>query len=384
MSEPDEEFYDDRLLPLPDREYRPSNVAELREIVEASGAIEPDHALVALGGGEHLRTSAIGERRFDIVRTGGCDRIRELDRESNTVRVEAGASWGELRERLAGEGRTLDGYGLIPREATIGGLLGRWQPLERQLHRGDIREGCIGIRTASPSGADYSYLPAPRKASGPDHRFLYIGGEGALGVILEATMVVHPDHPGVLLEWEAPGIGDATEVFLQLAHLDLRVGWSRWSRSDGRYEAALYGPETLLDDELRRLRTETRRDLEMTRGEAVDERRRELETDHPSARSTAGAERMWRAVWTLSRLPSAIEAIDEAVDEVVVEDWGPQHATVYLTADEPNPGWRKRHEPFETALSDRGIVDDGEAIWPAWVQRLKSELDPEGLLAVGP
>ncbi|MFB6374265.1 MAG: FAD-binding oxidoreductase [Bradymonadaceae bacterium] len=384
MTEPDEAFYDERLLPLPDREYRPDNVAQLREIVEDSGAIEPDHALVALGGGEHLRSSAIGERRFDVVRVDGCERIRELDRESNTVRVEAGASWQSLRDRLADEGRSVHAYGLQPAEATVGGLLGRWQPAERQLHRGDIREGCIALRTASPAGADYNYLAAPRKASGPDHRFLYIGGEAALGVILEATLVVQPDHPGVLMQWEAPEIGDAVELFRQLAHLDIRVGWSRWTRSEARYEAVFHAPAGLMEEKLRRLRTKTGREMEVERGAAVEERCRALETDHPAARSTEGAETIWRGVWTLSRLPDAIEALSSQLEDVVVEEWGPQHATVYLKAGEANPAWRKRREPFQAALADRAIVDGGEAIWPAWVQRLKAELDPEGRLAVGP
>lgn len=384
MTEPDETFYDDRLLPLPDHEYHPETVGELREIVEGAGTVEPDHALLALGGGEHLRSSAIGERRFDVVRVGGCDRIRELDRESNTVRVEAGASWRQLRDALADEGRSLDVYGLLPAEATVGGLLGRWRPVERQIHRGDLREGCIALRTASPAGADYSYLAAPRKASGPDHRFLYVGGEGAMGVILEATLVVFPDHPGVLLRWEAPEIGDAIETFRELAHLDVRVGWSRWRRGEARYEAALYGPSTVLEDKLRRLRTATRREMETERGEGVDERRRALEAAHPAARSTDGAEKVWSAVWPLSRLPAAMEALEGDLADVIVEDWGPQHATVYLEAAESNPAWRGRRDPFETALCDRGIVDDGEAIWPAWVQRLKAELDPDGRLAVGP
>jgi len=384
MTDPDEAFYDERLLPLPDREYRPDSIVQLREIVEGSGAIEPDHAVVALGGGEHLRSSTIGERRFDVVRVGQCDRIRELDRESNTVRVEAGANWQQLRRRLAEEGRSLQAYGLAPAEATIGGLLGRWQPVERQLHRGDLREGCIGLRTASPAGADYDYLAAPRKASGPDHRFLYVGGEGALGVILEATLVVQPDHPGALMDWVAPRIGDAVELFRQLAHLDIRVGWSRWTRSQGRYEAALYGPESLLEGKLRRLRTETRREMSVVRGEAADERRRELEETHPAARSTDGAESVRSGIWTLSRLSDAVEALGDELADVVVEHWGPQQATVHFRAAEANPDWRSRREPFETALAERAVVDGGEAVWPAWVQRLKSELDPEGRLAVGP
>lgn len=376
MSDLDIEFYDERLLPLPDHEYRPESAAELREVVEGEGGVDPEHSLVVLGGGEHLRSSAIGERRFDVVRTEACNRVRAVDRESNTIRVEAGVTWGELREAAAAEQRALHRYRLHPEGATIGGLLGRWQPLERQLHRGDLRAGCIATRTASPGGAGYDYLPAPRKASGPDHRFLYIGGEGGLGVVLEATLVLAPQQPGALLEWEAPEVADAVEWFRVLDRFDVRPSWCRWAASEQVFEAALYGPADLLDAWLERLGSEAG-SPEVTRGEAVDERRLELEREHPGARSTSGANERERVVWPLSELSDAVDALVDEVDEVTILDWGPHRAAAYIEPDEDV-------DTSVAALARQSVVDEGESVWPAWVQRLKARLDPEGRLAVGP
>ncbi len=377
MSEPDTSFYDERLLPMPDREYRPEDAAQLRELVEGAGERRPEHALVVVGGGEHLRASAVGERRFEVVRTRGCDRIRAFDAESDTIRAEAGVTWGELREAVEAEERSLARYRLEPEGATIGGLLARWQPLERQWRGGDLRAGCIGLRTASPGGAGYSYLPAPRKASGPDHRYLHVGGEGALGVVLEARLTVAPRQPGVLLEWEAPRVGRAVEAFRMLDRLDVRPAWCRWSSSEQSFEAAVRGPAELLEAWVERIGRESVEPSSISRGERVEARRRELEAAHPAARSSAGAADRHRVVWPLSQIGEAVEAVSEACDEIVVLAWGRQRAAAYLEGG-------SQIETSVAALARRRIVDDGEAVWPTWVQRLKAELDPEGRLAVGP
>lgn len=378
----DSRFYEGRHLGEPVVEHRPGSPEELRELVE--GSEEAERAMVILGGGEHLRASALGERSFDVVRTDRCNRLRGLDLDSNTARVEAGLTWSGLQEKLAKKDRSVQRYGLYPANATIGGLLARWQPLEKQLNRGDVRDGCIALRTASPAGADYSYLAAPRKASGPDSRFLYVGGEGALGVILEATLVVQPRFPGRLLAFEAASIGAAVAAFRRLARLDMRATWCRWCRSEEVFEAAMRAPDALLDGYMRRLRSETKEGFETSDGAAVDERREAIESTHVGGRSSQAANRTWEVVWRLSDLAEAVDGLGDRVDDVVVHDWGLHWARAYVIADEEDAEFGASEAPFPEALMVRKVVDEGEGVWPAWTQRLKAELDPMGSLAVGP
>jgi hypothetical protein len=374
-------FYFERGLPEPEREYRPGDLEGLRKLVEGR---EPDRPAVILGGGEHLRSRVVEERPFDVIRTSGCEGIRALDLESNVVRVRAGTTWGNLRRALRERGRTLSLYGLYPADATVGGLLARHQPLEKQLFTGDIREGCIALTATAPESGDYEYLPAPRKASGPDHRFLHIGGEGFGGVILEATLVVWPERAAWLFEHPAERFGEARELYREIIDQDIRLSWCRWSSESGTFRAAIYGPDDVLRSYERRLESATGTSAAMRKEGSVGEVRRELERDHPGARSGGRAERTVRVAWNLDEIDDRIESLGYDLEDVVVDQWSRRRAEVYLVASSPEPGWNPEREPFTRALAYREIVDGGRAEWSEWTRRLKGRLDPEGALAVGP
>lgn len=376
----DSSFFERRALPSPEAEFWPANLDELRELVERRRAERP---LVILGGGEHFRASSLGERSFDVVRTGNCGGIRELDVESNTVRVAAGTTWGELREKLRERGRTLQRYRLQPEGATIGGLLARRRPLEKEISTGDLREGCVALTTVTPGGDEYSYLPAPRKASGPDNRFLYIGGEGFVGAILVATLVVWPQTPGRLLVVPADGVAEAVAVYRALFELDMRISWAHWSSRTGRLEVAIHAPESLLEVYEPRLRTTFGGEMDWRGPEAVRHRRDELESAHSGVRSTPAADRTWRVAWNLDVLPERIEAVDEKFESVEIFEWGRRRAVAHLVAGDEGgePGGAGK---FESALSAQRVADGGDVDWPEWSHQLKRELDPDGRFAVGP
>ena len=374
----DETFYDRRNLPLPDAEHRPETDEDLVALV--GGGAERERAFVFVGGGEHLAASAIGERRFDVVRTDRLDRIRRVDRRSLTVRLEAGVRWGQLRDELRDEGLSLQNYGLYPAGATVGGLLARRQPVEAGFGDGDIRQGCIGLRSVAPGADGYDYLPAPRKATGPDHRYLYIGGEGAVGAILEATLVVGRRQPGMLLRLPAEGPAEAVTAYRRLRHLDLAPAWVRWGRESDRLEVALYAPAPLLEAHERRLRIELDEAVEFVGGEAADQRRGELESAAGGARSSEGAEGRLQVVWRLGDIDPALEALPDGVEPVAIDRWSAQSARVHLDL----PDEETAIDPEERALDIRRVVDDEERVWSAWLQRLKRRLDPDGRLAVGP
>jgi hypothetical protein len=132
----------------------------------------------------------------------------------------------------------------------------------------------------------------------------------------------------------------------------------------------------LLEVWLERIGSEAR-SPEVTRGEAVDERRLELEGEHPGARSTSGANDRERVVWPLSELSEAVDALVDEADEITVLDWGPHRAAAYIETEEDI-------ETSVATLARQAVVDEGESVWPAWAQRLKATLDPESRLAVGP
>jgi FAD/FMN-containing dehydrogenase len=374
-------FYRQRQLPKPTAEHFPEDVVELEHLIAGRGG-DSDVPRVVVGDGQHLRQQAIGERTFEAVRTQKCDHILKLDRQSNLVRVEAGIRWGALRNELRDEGYSLHTYRPYPQEATLGGLLGRKHPTQPHRLSGDIREGCVAMSAVSPTLGDYRYLEAPRKASGPDLRHLFIGGEGSMGVILNVTMSISKPFPGRLFAWEAPTAADAVQKMRELGERGVKRGWCHWKRSEGQFQAVVYAPTRLLDATAQRLRTHYGERFAVHGEVAVRELRRELEADMLDQRSREGAERRVALTFSLAHMADAMAELEEA-SEIEILDWSAHAATAFVEFDEvPEDGWAG--DRWQQALDVRPIVGGPSVIWPEWAQRLKSQFDSRRMLAVGP
>ena len=236
-----EGYWRDRGLEPPGDIARPASVRDLRRRIARSA--EYERPLLILGAGTHLRSDAITVDTFDAVVTTGCDRIASIDRTSGTVTVEAGVGWGELRKHVRRSGIPFALPGLHPADATLGGLLSSAEPT-------GLPADVVGLTACTASGRDYRYVEAPRKAAGPDLRHLFIGCEGAFGVILTVTFALEP-RPDARL-WRistAEGGGDppAVDAILEsFADRDIRVAWSRINRTEAALEVAVHGPTALL------------------------------------------------------------------------------------------------------------------------------------------
>lgn len=384
-------FYEDRKLPEPTAEHFPEDVVELEHLIAGRGG-DADVPRVVIGDGQHLREQAIGERTFEAVRTERCNHILKLDRESNLVRVEAGIRWGELREKLREEGYSLQTYRPYADSATVGGLLARRHPTQPHRLSGDIREGCVALSAVSPTLGDYRYLEAPRKASGPDLRHLFISGEGALGVILNATLSISKPFPGRLFEWEAPTVSDAAQMMRELGERGVHRAWCHWRRSEGRFQAAVHAPTRLLDAMVHRFRAHYGESFDSANEAAVRKLRRRLEAEMPDGRAREQADLTVALTYSLAdlvdpQMGDALDALDGA-SEIEIVDWSPHAATAYVTYEPSTYEELAENDwaspAFERALEARPIIGGPTLTWPEWTQRLKAQFDDARMLAVGP
>ncbi|MBI5501823.1 MAG: FAD-binding oxidoreductase [Deltaproteobacteria bacterium] len=173
--------------------------------------------------------------------------IRHLSEEALVVHAEAGIRVRTLEEQLAVHALSL-GYALLPDlSPKLGGLLGGRGWGEASALYGSFDDACIGLEAVLPRGDAIRIKAAPRRAAGPDLMQAFVGGEGAFGVITAAYLRVHrpPKARHVLGAW-FPGPAPALACLSALLADSVRPAAARvvrpgpaWATSSLRGEAAL-------------------------------------------------------------------------------------------------------------------------------------------------
>lgn len=235
----------------------------------------------------------------------------ELDGISGVVCVPAAICWGVLQEELEGTSWGLLRSALYPARATLGELLAASWPGQPAQHAGDLRQSVVGLEaTYGEPARCYRYTVAPRKASGPDLRYMFIGANDVYGRIERVSLQLWARVPGALIELEARGPAEASEALAALEAAGLRPSWSWWA--GGVLEVACHAPAPLLAAQRSAL------DALRWRDEAsMTARRREIEA------SMAWEGRAWRR-WCLRA--EVGEAWEEGVTGI---GWDTHHAWLY-------------------------------------------------------
>jgi alkyldihydroxyacetonephosphate synthase len=179
-----------RLAHAPDAVIFPQNIDEIAAALQRA-----DCAIVPFGGG----TSVVGGvaplgGRYSGVATMNLttlDRVLDIDRESRLARVQCGMYGPALESALAREGFTLGHFPQSFEYSTVGGWIATRSAGQASMRYGRIEDMVAALRVVTPVG-EIVTRAAPASASGPDVRELLIGSEGTLGVIVEATLRIHP------------------------------------------------------------------------------------------------------------------------------------------------------------------------------------------------
>ncbi|MBI3994227.1 MAG: FAD-binding oxidoreductase [Candidatus Lambdaproteobacteria bacterium] len=178
------------------RPQTPEHVARMLAL-----AAERGWAVVPWGRG-HGQGCGDVPRRYDVALSlRRLDAIPDLDADNLTVTAEAGISLGELTQRL-GERHLVLPLALGDGERTLGGLIAANRAGCKRLLYGDPRDLLLGLRVALPNGALVRYgRKVIKNVAGYDMPKLYLGSQGLLGVVVEATFKVQPlpDREGVLI-----------------------------------------------------------------------------------------------------------------------------------------------------------------------------------------
>ncbi|RLP86449.1 FAD-binding oxidoreductase [Micromonospora sp. CV4] len=188
---------------------RPADHAEVLSVLDLCSRHRV--AVVPFGGG----TSVVGGLTPSAARHVAVDLSRlnavvAVDPVSRTATLQAGLRAPRAAELLAEHGFTL---GHVPQSyeyGTIGGFAATRSSGQASAGYGRFDDMVVALTVATPRGTVRAGR-APASAAGPDLRQLFLGSEGALGVITDVTVRIRPlptqsHHEGWRFESFADGL----------------------------------------------------------------------------------------------------------------------------------------------------------------------------------
>ncbi|MBI3271157.1 MAG: FAD-binding oxidoreductase [Planctomycetes bacterium] len=148
--------------------------------------------IVPFGGGSGVCGGTFASGGGFILDLKRMDRILSLDPVSLTLKAEAGIIGERLERELNARGFTMGHFPSSIYCSTFGGWVATRSAGQLSTKYGKIEDMILGLTAVLPDGRVMETRVAPRTAAGPSLTQLFVGSEGTLGVIADATVRVWP------------------------------------------------------------------------------------------------------------------------------------------------------------------------------------------------
>jgi len=175
---------------LPSAIVSPASAAEIQEVLRCAN--EYRVPVTPFGGGSGVLGGAIPLHGSIILNLQRMNRFLSLDEVSLVAECEAGIMGGNLELELTHRGYSA---GNIPQSlfcSTLGGWIATRAAGQFSTKYGKIEDMVMGMEVVLPDGDLLNIKPVPRRSVGPSLQDLFLGSEGALGIVTRATISVHP------------------------------------------------------------------------------------------------------------------------------------------------------------------------------------------------
>ena len=153
-----------------------------------------------------------------LLSTERMDKILEIDAVGNAVAVQSGVVLSRLHEAVARVQRKFPLSLGAEGTAQIGGLIATNAGGIAALRYGSMRQMVLGLEVVLPDGSVVRRMAALHKDNrGLDWKQLFVGSEGTLGIITEASLKLHPQtHTGLTALLAVPTVEAAVACFQRL------------------------------------------------------------------------------------------------------------------------------------------------------------------------
>ncbi|EKM55737.1 uncharacterized protein PHACADRAFT_95712 [Phanerochaete carnosa HHB-10118-sp] len=176
-------------------------------------------SVVTYGGATSLEGHFSGEHGKSIcLDMAGMDKILQINEADGDLICQAGARWEDINQELKDRGIPLF-FPLDPGPgATIGGMIGTGCSGTNAVRYGTARaEWFLNMTVVLPNGKVIKTRRRARKSSaGFDTSKLFIGAEGTLGVVTEATIRLAPVVPNKVAMAQFPDVERAVSAVQEI------------------------------------------------------------------------------------------------------------------------------------------------------------------------
>ncbi|MGC4936818.1 FAD-binding oxidoreductase [Kribbella sp. DT2] len=174
---------------MPDAVVFPGSHEDVLAVLRACSELRV--AVVPYAGGTSVVGGLAPDRSFVAVDLRRLEQVGEIDAVSRTVRLEAGVRGTAAEAALKEHGYTLGHFPQSYEGASIGGYAATRSSGQSSAGYGRFDQMVVGVTVATPRGT-IELGRAPMSAAGPDLRQLWLGSEGALGIITSVVVRIRP------------------------------------------------------------------------------------------------------------------------------------------------------------------------------------------------
>ena len=170
----------------PDYIVHPGSAEEIAEILKIANSYKIP--VIPWGGGSGSQGGTVPVFGGIILDVKRLNKVLEIDERSLTVTAQAGINGTQLEWAVNEKNLTLPHYPASANCATLGGYLAPRGSGTLSTKYGKAEDLVLNMQVVLPNGEIIRTPKVPSHAGGPDFYRLFLGSEGTLGVITEATM----------------------------------------------------------------------------------------------------------------------------------------------------------------------------------------------------